>query len=339
MIEEIKELTSLDGPSGYEYKVRNYLKEKLPKDFDIFIDRIGNLVAKKEGNKPRVLVTAHMDEVGFIVQHITEEGFIKFSPIGGWDDRIVLGMPVKILGNEDVIGVVSTIPPHVLKQEDLNKVIKIEEAFIDTGYDKKELKKLGIDIGSFIVPYSNFIINKNIIMNKAFDDRIGCSILLEVSKIAKDLNYEIIIGATVQEEVGSRGAKVLAYEQDPDIAIVVECTTATDLPNIEESKHVTKLKEGPAITIMDKTFIADRNIVKNIVNIAENKNIKYQFKKPVFGGTDAGAIHISRRGIKTIVISCPARYIHSSYSLADINDIKNTKELILEILKNLELIK
>lgn len=340
MFEELKKLTLLDGPSGFEEKVRNYLKEKVGKYLQTKIDRIENLTASNENKgKPKILVTAHMDEIGFIIQHITEEGFIKFTNIGGWDSRIILGMPVKILGNKEIVGIIGTVPPHILKEEEIQKPIKIEDAYIDTGLTKKELNDLGVDVGTYIVPYSNFIVNKNKIFTKALDDRVGCYILSEIAKIVKEIENEVILAFTVQEEIGCRGAKVVAFEQNPDIAIVVECTVAGDVPYVEEYRQPTKLNEGVAITLIDKTLVSTKKLFDFAIKIAKEKEIKYQIKKPIFGATDAGSIYISRKGIPSLVISCPARYVHSSYSLTTTENIENTKNLLIEILNNIKKLK
>jgi Cellulase M and related proteins len=334
MIDELRNLALLNGPSGYEDEVRNYLKQKFQQYTNTYVDRIGNLIAKKGEGKIKVLVVAHMDEVGFIIQSIDENGFIKFTPIGGWDDRIVAGMPVKILGKKEVIGIVGTIPPHILKEEEKTKPIKIEDAFIDTGFNKQELKEMGIDVGTYIVPYSNFITQGDKIMCKALDDRVGCAILTEVLKKIEP-NYELIVASTVQEELGTRGARILAYEQEPDLAIVVECTVAADVPNIEEYRIPSKLNNGAVITLVDKTMVANRELVEWAIKIAEKENIKYQIKRPIYGGTDAGVIHLTKRGIPCLVISCPARYIHSFYSMTTSEDLKNSKDLVISILENL----
>src|SRR5579875_1464014 len=242
MLENLSTLTNLDGPSGYEKEVSDFLKASFSKYIYAEVDRIGNVIARNEGKKkPKVLVCAHMDEVGFIVQDIDENGFLKLSPIGGWDERIILGMPVKLLGKEKVIGVFATTPPHILKGEEAAKPVRIEECFVDTGLSKKELLEKGIDIGSFAVPYSKFITNKDLIITKALDDRVGCTYLLEIAKIANSFDYELVLGASVQEEVGSRGAKVLASNVEPDLAIVLECTVAADIPGIEPSRQPTQL--------------------------------------------------------------------------------------------------
>jgi len=337
MIENLSNLTNLDGPSGYENEVREYIRNQLSKELDTKIDRIGNVIARNSKAKsPRVLVCAHMDEVGFIIQDINEEGFIRVSAIGGWDERILLGMPIKILGKEKIIGVFSTTPPHILKAEEANKTIKIDECFVDTGLTRKELNELGIDIGTFAVPFSHFRTYKDLIVSKALDDRIGCALLLEIAKIANELDYELIIGATVQEEVGSRGARVLANNTEPDLAIVLECTVAADIPGIETSRQPTALRKGVAITLMDKTMIADKRFYDKAIKIAKEEGIKYQVKRPSYGGTDAGAIHIAGRGIPSLVLSCPARYIHSANSMTTQQDLEETKKLLISILERID---
>jgi len=336
MIEELKELTNLDGPSGFENEVREYIKKKLEKHLEIKVDKIGNVIAKNESNKqPHVLICAHMDEVGFVIQDITEDGFIKVAPIGGWDERILLGMPVRILGKRKIIGVFSTLPPHILKAEEAMKVQRIEDCHIDTGLTKKELLEEGIDIGTFVTPHSNFIINKNIIITKALDDRVGCALLIEIAEKIKSFDYSIVLGATVQEEIGSRGAKVLVNQVDPDFAIILECTVAADIPGVESHRQPTALKKGPALTLIDKTMIADKSLFDKALLVAKEKGIQYQIKKPIYGGTDAGAIHIAGTGIPSLVISCPARYIHSASSLTTIENLEETKRLVLAILEEI----
>lgn len=338
MLERLKELVELDAPSGFEDDVRDYLKSKLEKKLECKVDKIGNLIARKNKAKgPKILVCAHMDEVGFIVQSIDEKGFIKLAPIGGWDDRILLGMPVKILAKEKIIGVFSTTPPHVLKPEETNRVVKIEECYVDTGLGRRELEQLGVKIGTFATPYSNFINRNQIIMAKALDDRIGCLLLLEIAELADSFDFDLIIGATVQEEVGTRGAKVLANETEPDFALILECTVAADIPGVEESRQPTKLDEGVALTLIDKTMISRKDVFDKALKIAQEEGIKHQIKKPIYGGTDAGAIHLASRGIPSLVISCPARYIHSSYSLTKLNNIEETKKLAMKILENIQI--
>jgi len=333
MSETLKELTLLDGPSGYEDKVREFILNHIPKDFSIQLDRIGNLIVSNNKNKkPVILFASHMDEVGFMVQHITNEGFIKFVEIGGWDERILPSMKVKLLGKKEIVGIIGSIPPHILDEKERKKVYKIQDLWIDTGYNKEELSKFGIDVGTYIVPYSDFTKTDDIIIAKALDDRVGCFCLLNLIEIAKEVRNEVILSFTVQEEVGLRGARIVSNQLNPDLAVIVECTAAGDVPGIEESRQSTVLNGGTAITVMDKRFIANKKYIDFVFDIAERRKIKLQIKKPLFGATDAGEIHLAKKGVPSIVISCPARYIHSPYSITKLANIYNTLEIAKEII-------
>lgn len=337
MIEILQQLTLLDGPSGYEDRIREFIKNQIPSSFNVKIDGIGNLiVSNNKSKKPSILFAAHMDEVGFMVQHITNEGFIKFIEVGSWDERILPSMKVKILGKKEVIGVIGSIPPHMLEENEKKKPYKIKDLWIDTGYNKEELNNFGIDVGTYVVPVSDFINNGDFIITKALDDRIGCYCLINLLGIAEEVNNEVILCFTVQEEVGLRGARTISNQVSPDFAVVVECTTAGDLPGIDESKQPTTLNGGTALTIMDKRFIANRKYFDFVVDIARKKQIKLQIKRPAFGATDAGEIHLAKKGIPSIVISCPARYIHTPYSLTRISNIKNTIDLAKEIIAEVQ---
>jgi endoglucanase len=342
MIEKIRTLVSIDSPSGFEAPIRSYLADEIKRYVqEVRIDSFGNLIAVKScriKNPAKILLAAHMDEIGFIVQDIDENGFIAFNELGSWSDQAVLGMQVKILGEKRaVLGVVGAKPPHIMREEERNKLIKIEEMSIDTGLTKQELEEAGVRIGSPIVPYSNFhVLNQRRIMGKAFDDRIGCIILLEAAKrLAEvELNSEVYFLFTAQEEVGLRGAKTAIHEIEVDTAFVFECTVAGDIPSVAKKDSPSELGKGAAITVMDRSMIAQPNLLNYIFSLIKEKRIKYQIKKPSSSRTDAGEIHLAKAGIPTLVISVPCRYIHSSASIADLEDIESTITLAIAILKD-----
>ncbi len=329
MIETLKQLAQLDGPPGYEDRIRNFIIKNLPEEFEKYTDKIGNLiVSNKKKNKPAIMLVAHMDEVGFMVQHITNEGFIKFVELGGWDERILPSMKVKLLGIIDIIGTIGSIPPHMIEEKEKDKPYRLKDLWIDTGYTKEELNKFGINVGTFITPYSEFIFNDDVIISKALDDRVGCYSMLQISELAKEINNEVILCFTVQEEVGLRGARIVSNQLNPDLAIIIECTAAGDLPGIEENMQPTKLLDGASITVMDKRFIANKKYFDFLIEVAKKYNIKYQIKKPSFGATDAGEIHLSKNGVPSLVISCPARYIHSPTSITKYSNVENVVKLV-----------
>ncbi|MEM2924171.1 MAG: M42 family metallopeptidase [Methanocellales archaeon] len=342
MIEEIQTLISIDAPTGFEAPIRNYLASEMKKYVqEVKVDRFGNLIAikpSKSKNPAKILLAAHMDEIGFIVRDIDENGFIAFNELGSWLDQVVFGMQVKILGEKKaVLGVVGAKPPHIMTEEERSKLIKIQDMFIDTGLTKQELEKAGVRVGSPIVPFSSFkVLNEKRIMGKAFDNRIGCTVLLETAKRLRneELNSEVYFIFTSQEEVGLRGARTAIYEIEVDAAFVFECTVAGDVPNVARKDSPSELGRGAAITVMDRSMITQPSILNYIFSLAKTQGIKYQIKKPPSGRTDAGEIHLGKAGIPTAVISVPCRYIHSIASIADLDDIESTIALAIAILKD-----
>lgn len=350
MIESIKilqkELTSLIGVSGYENDVSEYILKKV-KDEDLadkaWIDQIGNVLAIKEGNneKHRILLDAHIDEIGFMISHIEEKGFLRFVPIGGWDIRILLGQSVIIRSESGTIfdGIIGSKPPHLTTAKERKKLIAIPEMYIDIGMNSRaEVKKNGIIIGSTGTLFSLFVeFPNNMVRGKAFDDRTGCNVLLHIMKLLKENPTQddtILFNFAVQEEIGGRGAITGAFNLKPTLALAIENTTAADVPGIRESEIPVYIGKGPAITIADKSIICNPKVNQRIIKNAEVNNIPYQIKKPMYGGTDAGKIHISREGVPSSVISVPCRYIHSPTSLLKLEDIENTIKLIDVFIRN-----
>lgn len=317
MIEELEHLSMLDGPSGFEQPVAEYIRRGLkPCSNSVQSDRIGNVIAKRTGKSDlKIMIAAHMDEIGLITQFITPEGFIKFDKIGGWDDRILPGSPFKILAEKSLYGVIGTKPPHILTEAERNASVKTEDLFIDAGLTANELKKAGVRIGTPMVPASTFHLSNKTAMGKAFDDRAGCLNMLNIMRHVKKSEATIYAVGTVQEEVGSRGAAVAARNIQPDLAIILEGTIAADTPGVVPEKQPTALNEGAALTVMDRSMVADTRLLNLAVRLAEREGIAQQFKKPSYGGTDAGQIHIQGVGVPCCVISTPCRYIHSGYAI------------------------
>ncbi len=337
----LKTLTEAIAVSGDEKDVRNIIIAEVEKHCDSYeIDRMGNLIvykkSKKENSK-KVMLSAHMDEVGFIVTNITEKGFIKFKPVGGIDSRILLSKRV-LIGKDCIPGVIGIKAIHLQKPEERKNAVKVKDMYIDIGAMSKEEAEKKVSIGDYISFNSQFVtFGDNLVKAKALDDRVGCAILIEMLKY--DYDFDLYASFTVQEEVGLRGAQVAAYTVNPDIALVVEGTTCSDVPGAEEHEYATTLGEGPAISIMDRGSYSNKELSKLLYQLAQENNIKAQYKRTTFGGNDAGKIHLSREGIPTAAISVPCRYIHSPVSVMSLEDFEGCKKLVKLFLDKMEGIK
>ncbi len=338
------ELSNLIGCPGHEEDVTDYLLKKLEKlSVDkAWTDPLGNVLAIKKGSDPnglRILLDGHVDEVGFMISHISENGFLTIETLGGIDKRLILGALLQFQTEDKkrIIGVVGTTPPHLTKLEEREKVPAINEMFVDIGCcSEKEVLDLGLDIGSVGTFYTDSkMLNEKIILGKAFDDRTACNVIIHVLEELKEVEIPntILVNFAVQEEVGLRGATVGAFTLDPNIALAIENTIASDVPKVPPSKVVTKLGEGPSVTVADRSLIVPKNILNRIKQAAEIDNITWQYKKPTYGGTDAGRISISKSGVPSGVISVPCRYIHSNAGILNINDIVETIKLVINFCK------
>ena len=331
----IKELTELPGIAGREGQVRSFLKEKLALEkFKLSVDAMGNMYARHEAkNTPLVMLASHMDEVGFMVMGYESSGLLKFAPVGGIDLRVVVGKKVYI-GEEKNLGIVGAKPIHLQKKNERNKPFSRQELFIDIGASSEEEAKNKTKIGDQITFATRTeFISDRVMKGKAFDDRAGCTAILEILKSKPPVN---VCGAfTVQEEVGLRGAGVAASNVKPDLAIVLEGTTASDVPESPEHRYSTTMGEGPAITLMDRSFLANQNLNKRVIELAEKEGIRYQLRRSNIGGTDAGRIHLVEEGIPTIGLSLPCRYIHSPVSLLNMDDWQGMVDLVTTILKDI----
>jgi putative aminopeptidase FrvX len=330
----LKELSEAFGVSGCEDEVRRLIIEAIKHDVDeVRVDSIGNLIALKRGtgeSELKVMIAAHMDEIGLMITHIEEEtGAIRFRPVGGIDDRILLSKVV-LIGKDRVPGVIGVKPVHLLKEEERRKVVKVDQMAIDIGVKSQEEAKKVVKIGDYAIFATDFCQltedGLRTVKGKAFDDRAGCAVLIEV--LRERYPFDLYPVFTVQEEVGLRGARVAAYAIEPDVAFVLEGTICDDTPKKKDVSPITELGAGPAITIMDRSFIADRRLVKLLVEMAEELGIPYQFKQPGMGGTDAGAIHLVKEGVPSATLSVPCRYIHSPVCMLSLEDLENTVKLL-----------
>lgn len=337
-----KELTEAHGAPGFEKPVRDIMRKYLSQyTEEIIQDNLGGIfgVTRRKSSGPKIMVAGHMDEVGFMVTRITDSGFIKFQPLGGWWSQVLLAQRVSILTpNGEVEGVIGSIPPHALSEGIRKKPFDIKEMFIDIGADdKKDAEKIGIKPGQPIVPVTPFTVmsNPKKLMAKAWDNRYGCALAIELLKSVKDINLPNILysGANVQEEVGLRGAQTAAEMIDPDIFFALDAGPAGDVPNAPESA-TGKLGEGIFIRIYDRSYITHKGIKEYLLDTVESLGIKYQYFVSQ-GGTDAGKVHLHGKGVPSVVIGIPSRYIHSHASIINYNDYLAAKETLISLVKNL----
>ncbi|MFO3701933.1 M42 family metallopeptidase [Staphylococcus felis] len=340
----LKQLTDIDGIAGHEYDVKKEMTSLLePNSDEMIYDNLGGVFGKKntQTGQRTVMVAGHLDEIGFIVTKITDQGYIRFTPIGGWWNQVMLSQKMTITTDEGqkIRGIIGSTPPHVLSQEARQKPVQIKNMYIDIGAkDKAEVEAAGIEIGNMITPYSEFetLLNDNYITAKAIDNRYGCALAVDLLDEVKDeqLDIHLVAGANVQEEVGLRGAKVAAHQIKPDLAIAVDVGLAYDSPGLENEGDVT-IGKGPIILNMDATNIGHVGLIRHIKKVAKASNIDIQFDSMSGGGTDAGSIHTALDGIPSVVISIPLRYMHSNVSVMSIEDYQNAVKLVTEVVRSL----
>ena len=338
----MRELSLAPGISGFEKEIAKILKREL-KDFsdNIEEDAMGNVIATKKGEKgaPSIMLASHMDEIGLMVRYIDKKGFIKFSTIGGVNDQMLMNQAITIHTDKgEVNGVIGSKPPHITKPSEKNKVVKAEDMFIDIGAkDKKEALKM-VSIGDSITFKSYFEEYPNdLIMGKALDNRVGCYVMIEVLKRVNTKATVYGVG-TVQEEVGLKGAKTSSYKLNPDLAIALDVTLSGDHPGIKPDEAPVKMGDGPVIVLVDASGrgIITPKVIRDLLTEAGDKNdIKYQLEVSDGGTTDGTAIHLTKEGIPTGVLSVPTRYIHTPVSVCSFKDIENTINLIVEAINSL----
>ncbi len=338
----LRRLSEAHGMSGHEDEVRTILLEQIRDRVDSCrVDGMGNLIALKKGSGAsplRVLVAAHMDEVGLMITAAEDSGILRFAKVGGIDDR-VLPARVVLIGPKKVPGVIGVKPVHLLEKGERDRVIESRQLAIDVGAaGKGEAERLA-PRGEFALFATEFralsdpSTGRRTVQGKAFDDRAGCAILVDL--LAERFPFDLVAAFTVQEEVGLRGARVAAWAEKPDAAVVLECTGANEVPTTRDTSPSTRLGMGPAITIRDTSFIADPRLVELFRTAAREKSIPHQYKQPNIGGTDAGAIHRVRDGVPSLTVAVPARYIHSPCAILDLADFENTAALAREALHRL----
>lgn len=325
----LEKLCTVEGISGDEGSVREIIINEIkPFADEIKTDNLGNIIVFKKGKnraKAKLMLSAHMDEVGFMVTDITSDGYLKFDEVGGLDRRVVLGKTVTV-GKNKVNGVIGVKPVHLSKSDERTAVPKYGEMYIDIGATSKDDELSVVSYGDSVNFNSIYENNGYTIKSKAIDDRFGCFALIELIK--SELEYDMHFVFAVQEEVGLRGAKVAAYSVDPEFAIVVETTTAADIAGVEETRQVCNLGDGAVISVIDRRTIYDKRMSEMAFECAEETGAKAQYKRAVAGGNDSGVIHQSRGGVKTLAISLPCRYLHSSVTVANVSDCDDIIKIV-----------
>lgn len=320
----IKNLSDCFSPSGREQNVRELIINEI-KDYvdDFNIDSLGNLIARKKGAGKKIMFSAHMDQIGLIITHVDEKGFLSFSNVGGLQAKELLGH--RVIFNNGLEGVICS---EEVKDKDKLTMSKL---YIDVASTSSDFVKKNFQIGDMCVFKTDFYENEDCIICKAADDRIGCYILIEAIKNHPSTDNDIYYVFSVQEEVGTRGAKTAGYSINPDLAIALDVTATGD--SLDKTKMDVKLNGGAAIKLMDKSLITHPEVKDLLTNLAKNNNIKYQYEVLEFGGTDAGAIHLTREGVPSGVISIPTRNLHTSGEIFNKNDVIECIKLVIAVVK------
>ncbi|WP_026569749.1 M42 family metallopeptidase [Sediminibacillus terrae] len=341
----LKELTDARGISGNEKEAREVMEKYIaPYADEVFTDNIGSLIAKKTGkeNGPKVMVAGHLDEVGFMVTRIDDKGFVYFQTIGGWWSQVMLAQRVTLMTRKgDVTGIIGSKPPHILPAEARKKPVEIKDMFIDIGASsREEAEEFGVRPGDSVVPYFEFtqMNNEKLLLAKAWDNRIGCAIAIEVLKRLKGENHpNVVYGVgTVQEEVGLRGARTATHTIKPDIGFGVDVGIAGDTPGISDKEADSKIGEGPQIILYDASAISHKGLRDFVLDTADDKKIPYQYATMAAGGTDTGSIHLTANGVPALSITVATRYIHTHAAILHQDDFENAVKLIVEVIKGLD---
>jgi endoglucanase len=342
MKNRLKDMSMLNGVPGNERQVRAYMKQEMEPHADVSYDNLGSIIATKVGDPkgPKIMVAGHMDEVGFLVTTITDEGYVKFTPAGGWWSQVMLAQQLDITTSKgDVIrGVIGAKAPHILTPEERKKPVEIKDMFIDIGVDDKDAAKaLGIKPGDMITPYIEYkeLANPKYLLGKAWDNRVGCVAAMDVlDNLAQKTHNNIYYGVgTVMEEVGLRGATTSAHKINPDIGIALDTTISFDFPG--GSKN-TELGKGVGIMFKDGSMVGHKGLRDFVISVAEEHDIPYQLTFLERGGTDGGAIHLATDGAPSIALCLPIRYLHSHTSIMHKDDYDAMVKLVTLLVEKLD---
>lgn len=343
-MELIKELTEAHGIPGYETPIRAIVRKYFEPLGKLSQDKIGSLICEKGGSAPmpRVMLAGHMDEIGFMVKYITDDGFLKFIGLGGWFDQVLLGQRVIIKTQKgDVVGVIGSKPPHLLSAEERKKVVEKKDMYIDIGATSKaEVEEAGVRQGDPVIPRADFVplASGKTWLSKAFDDRVGVALMVSVLEKLQTQAHPntVYAAATVMEEVGVRGATTSVRAINPDVAIVLESDIAGDVPGIKPDETAVKLGKGPTLLIFDARMIPNLKLRDLVLEVAKEKNIPVQISYVEGGATDGSVIHLHDTGVPTVVIGVAARHIHSHSAIMHADDYQYAIELVLALIQRLD---
>lgn len=330
----LKKLTEAFGPSGYEDEVRNIIKKEMINICDeVYEDCIGNLICHQKGtliDGKSIMLSAHMDEVGFIISYVNNDGYLKFQTVGGIDPNVLISKRV-IIGDKRVCGVIGTKPVH--ENKDGKNSTKISDLYIDIGVKTKKEALKYINIGDYACFDSNYTkFGDGFVKAKALDDRVGCYTMINIAK--RKPNSDIYYVFAVQEEIGHRGAIIATKKLNPAFAIILEGTTCSDVPGTDEYGFSTHIGEGAALSICDGGCYSDVELTKDIMNFAIKNNFKCQYKQTTLGGNDAAVVQISNNSVKVAALSVPCRYIHSQSNVAKLSDIKSMEDILFKYIES-----
>lgn len=321
----LKKILKVYGPASNESKIKDFILKEIEEYVDdIYVDTLGNLIAHKKGDGKKIMISAHMDQIGFMVTDIDENGFIRFTNVGGISPDISLSQ--RIVFENGTQGIIFNEPISD------GKKIKLENMYIDIGVFSKLEAERKVSIGDICIYDTEPIINENVVFGSYLDDRVGCYIAIEAIKQMNEINNDLYFVFSVQEEVGLRGAKTAAYRVNPDLGISLDVTSHGDTPKAK--RFAIGLNKGAAIKVKDNSIISHPKIKNTLVELAKSNNIRYQMEVLEFGGTDSGAIHLNKSGVPSGVISIPTRYVHSTVEMASINDINSCLDLLIEFLNH-----
>ena len=334
-MELLRRLSEAAGVPGREEEIREIIKQALTGQVDeLTVDRLGNLIARKSGQGPKVAVAAHMDEIGFLVSHVDEEkGFLRIEPVGGFDPRTLIAKRVVVhTRTGPLMGLIGTKPVHILTEEEKKKELKISDLFVDLGLPGDRVKEL-VRVGDPVTLRQDFVEVGKLVSGKALDDRVGVYVGIEALRRLEAHRADVYFVGTVQEEVGLRGARTSAFAIAPEIGVALDVTIACDTPGVEAHKQVTQLGKGVAIKVKDSASISHPGLVRFLVGLAEEKKIPYQLEILPRGGTDAGGMQLAREGAAVVTLSIPTRYVHSVVEAAHKEDIRAAIDLLVAFLE------
>ncbi len=339
--EILKTLSLLPGVPGNEKKVSQFISSEIKSNVDeVIYDNLGSLIGVKKGSGPKVMIAGHMDEIGLLVTSITKDGFIKFQTLGGWFSQVMLAQVWEIHTKKGIVyGVTGVKPPHIIPADKRKDALPIDTFYLDIGVaSKDEAVALGVEPGNMVVPHAEFMVlgNEKYLLSKAWDNRIGSAVVMEVLKELKDQKVpnQLFGTFTVQEEVGLRGAKTASYVVEPDIAIAVDTGLANDVPGGEKEEQ--SLGKGPQILLYDGGLIPHQSLRRFAIEVAQKEGIPYQEAFIVGGRTDAGHMHLAHKGAPALSIGIPTRYMHSHTSIIHYDDYENTVKLVVALIKALD---